>query len=199
MPKGKRKKKDTDSDDADGDPFADLWTPPVQKVVAKKGEKSEGEPRTPRPAASPSPSPSASIMAPSATVSPRGDCDGLTYKERQKQVAAIESARMTALGASTFLAKLGDPLLACTLKSANHAAVAKKVAAALAPAKVQLLTAGQPVGHALAGVGGDAEPADDAITLKRNPNLTSAVNGWCVISWPLPKPSFLKHACPLLP
>jgi len=167
MPTKRKGKDDDDSDDEDGDPFGDLWTTPVKKV-AKKGVKRQGEPREPRrmphmPAASPSPSPSASSMAASAVVSPRGGSDGLTYKERQKQVAAAQSARMAALEASGFLAKLGDPLLACTLKAAKHAAVAKKVAFALAPARVQLLTAGHAVGHALtAGDAEAAESADDA-------------------------------------
>ena len=60
-----------------------------------------------------------------------------------EQASAIQNVRFALIEAEGFISKLEDPLLANTCVLARHQIVAKKVADALAPAKVQILMSGE--------------------------------------------------------
>ena len=73
-----------------------------------------------------------------------------------EQASAIQNVRFALIEAEGFINKLADPLLANTCVLARHAIVAKKVADALTPAKVQLLMSGESVA-AMVGMGEKSE------------------------------------------
>ena len=130
--KGPKANKDTEGD---GDTGSTSNTKSKSPKAGERGGKAQGVKKEKPPKQTPHGVEKEKASTPEGKLA-----GGPSYRDRQKQVAAVDSARKALLDAEQLLNKLEDTMLAQSVTDKHLSVVDKKVSEALAPSKVQLIT-----------------------------------------------------------